>query len=150
MFLAIVAKPGGHTETREFGKRHRECSRVARAGCEAAAFLARGRSRELVVQAPGRVCERDVAIHTGHGFDGRLCEIMVGFRASAPGARRGLGAWGSRKFESNCGNDMLRVQKSMLELKPRHCQAPAPPRELRPTVRLVQLFSCDEWAPHGV
>ena len=44
---------------------------------------------------------------------------------------------------------MLRVQKSMLELKPRHCQAPAPPRELRPdklfridasTVRLVQFF----------
>ena len=98
MFLAIVAKPGGHTETREFGKRYREHSRGARAGCEAAAFLARGRSRELAVQAPGRVCERGVPLHNVHGFEGRPCEIMGGIRASAPGARRGLGAWGARNF----------------------------------------------------
>ena len=55
---------------------------------------------------------------------------------------------GSSQLRMNCGNDLPRVQNSMLELKPWHCQAPAPPRELRPdklfridasTVRLVQF-----------
>ena len=35
-----MAKAGWHTETCEFGEPHRGCFRSARAGCEAAAFLA--------------------------------------------------------------------------------------------------------------